>query len=45
MIGVPAIAVFVLIEKAAPFGAATGRVTAALLILSGLYFIVQHQAL
>lgn len=45
LLWIAAIAVFVLIEKAAPFGAATGRVTAVLLILSGVYFIARHQVL
>lgn len=45
LLWIAAIGVFVLIEKAAPFGAATGRLTAGLLILSGAYFIGQHVVL
>ena len=45
LLWIAAIAIFVLIEKVAPFGAATGRVTGILLILSGAAFIAQHQVL
>ncbi len=38
---VAAITIFVLIEKMAPLGAMTGRVTGILLVLAGLYVIVQ----
>ena len=45
LLWIAAIALFVLLEKVAPFGAATGRVTGGLLILSGAAFISQHQVL
>ena len=45
LLWIAAIAVFVLIEKVAAVGAATERVTAVLLILSGVTFIVRHQVL
>ena len=43
LLWVAAIAVFVLVEKAAPFGRATGRVAGALLVLAGAYVLFEGQ--
>ncbi len=40
LLWVAAIAVFVLIEKAAPFGRATGRIAGVALTLGGIYVLV-----
>ena len=43
LLWVAAIAVFVLVEKTAPFGRATGRVAGSLLIFAGLYVLHEGQ--
>jgi len=43
LLWVAAIAVFVLVEKAAPFGRATGRVAGSLLVLAGAYVLFEGQ--
>ena len=40
LLWVAAIAIFVLIEKAAPFGLAVGRLAGVCMVLAGLAFVV-----